>query len=201
MVLPNGITGTHHRIVKIETINDCTRLQVHVGSWANEECFQSNKPPIWNEYIDLPILDLYTQTENVILTTPIYSGGVKIADVTELESAKINKWTDIKSFRDRQEYGGFFWDGTVFDSDPQSQSRIQGAVQLAILAQQNNQPFSIDWTLQDNSVRTLSGTDVIAVGQALAAHVQAIHQVGRVLREQIDSATTVQEVKNIAWPL
>lgn len=201
ITLPNGVVGTHHKIVKLETIKECSRIQAQIGSWANEESYITKKPPIWNDYLELPIWDFYQKAEDYIFTMPTYSDGTRIPDTTELETARLNKWNNIKAYRDRQEYGGFVWDGSVFDSDPQSQSRIQGAVQLAILAQQAGQPFSITWTLQDNTVRTLNGQEIIAVGQALAAHVQAIHQIGRVLREQVNSATTVEEINSIVWPV
>jgi hypothetical protein len=70
---------------------------------------------------------------------------------------------------------------------------------MAMLAQAGGQPFSIDWTLADNTVRTLSGADMIAVGQALGQHVAACHIKARALREQINAATTVAEVEAVVW--
>lgn len=201
ITLPNGVLGTHHKVIKIESIKDGTRLQAHVGSWANQESYETKKPPIWNEYIEVPAWDIFEKVEDHVFSMPAYIGGTKITSMPELETARINQWNTIKTFRDKQEYGGFSWDNSVFDSDPQSQSRIQGGVQLAILAQQANQPFSITWTLQDNTTRILNGDDMIAVGQALAAHVQTAHTIGRVLREEINAATTVQQINAIQWPV
>lgn len=201
ITLPNGVVGTHHKIVKIESVRDGTRLQAHVASWANQESYETQKSPIWNEYIEVPTWDIFQKVEDHIFTMPAYIGGTKVTSLPELETARINKWNNIKTYRDKQEYGGFIWNGSPFDSDPQSQSRIQGGVQLAILAQQANQPFSITWTLQDNTSRVLNGDDMIAVGQALAAHVQNIHTIGRVLREELNAATTVEEINSIVWPV
>lgn len=119
-------------------------------------------------------------------------------DPRTLEDLKVQQWLTIKAARDEAEFGGFAWDGSVFDSDPQSQSRIQGGVQLATMAAE--QPFSIDWTLADNTVRTLSAPDMIAVGVALGAHVQGVHATARALRAQIEAATTAAEVEAISWP-
>lgn len=118
-------------------------------------------------------------------------------DPRPLDSVKSDKWGEIKKSRDATEHGGFTWDGSVFDSDPVSQSKIIGAVQLANM---NPASFLIDWTLQDNTVRALSGANMVAVGQALAVHVNAQHVLGRTLRQQIDAATTVAEVNAISWP-
>lgn len=120
--------------------------------------------------------------------------------VVDLPRAKANKWAAIKERRRDMEFGLLQWGGSTFDIDPLSQSRIQGAVQLAALSAASERPFSIDWTLANNAVRTLSATDVIEVGAALAAHVQSVHSTGRDLRSQIESATTVEEVDAIDWP-
>lgn len=112
---------------------------------------------------------------------------------------KETKWGMLKLDRDAAENAGFTWDGSTFDSDKTSQSRIQGASQLAILAVSSGSPFSIDWTLADNTVRTLSAQDMIAVGVAMGQHIQAQHAKGRQLRANLDAATTPQEIDSIQW--
>lgn len=109
------------------------------------------------------------------------------------------KWGLVKQARDAAEYGGFVWDGSTFDSDMVSQSRIQGAAQLATLAQIGGQPFSINWTLADNTVRTLSAADMIGVGNALGMHINTQHGKGRLLRTQLDAAVTLAEIEAINW--
>lgn len=109
------------------------------------------------------------------------------------------KWARIKALRDAAEEAGFVWDGSTFDSDKTSQSRIQGAAQLATLAQMTGSPFSIDWTLADNTVRTLTAADMIAVGTAMGVHISTQHAIGRIKRQQIDAATTPEELDAIQW--
>ena len=140
--------------------------------------------------------------EGDALTQYVWDVGLRtwLPELT-LEGAKAKRWGEIKQQRDAIEGSGFTWDGSVFDSDLTSQSRIQGAVQLAVLAAGAGQPFSIEWTLADNSVRTLNGTDMINVGFALAAHVESVFTIGRALREDILAATTVPEVGAVQWPL
>lgn len=118
-------------------------------------------------------------------------------DQRSLDEVKRHRWNGIKQERAQREYVGFAWDGSTFDSDPVSQSRIQGAVQLAGL---DPVAFSIDWTLADNTVRTLSGADMVAVGVTLAQHVNGLHVIARGLRAQIESATTIAEVESVVWP-
>jgi hypothetical protein len=119
------------------------------------------------------------------------------ADIRDLEQKKSDKWDEVKSARDGAEHGGFTWDGSVFDSDPAAQTKIIGATQLANMSPAS---FLMDWTLKDNTVRTLTGAQMISVGQALGVHVNAQHVLGRTLRQQIEAATTASEVAAIHWP-
>ena len=120
-------------------------------------------------------------------------------DPRTLQDFKDAKWAEIKQHRDAAENGGFDWGGSSFDSTPISQSRIQGAAQLATLAMINNQPFSIEWTLADNSVRTLNAEEMIDVGMVLGQHINNCHAKARLLRAKIESAQTKEEVEAIHW--
>jgi hypothetical protein len=124
-------------------------------------------------------------------------GAEQWVDARTPDALKADKWAEIKAARDAAEHGGFTWDGSVFDSDPESQTKIVGATQLANM---NPASFLMDWTLKDNTVRTLTGAQMISVGQALAVHVNAQHVLGRTLRQQIEAATTAAEVNAIHWP-
>jgi hypothetical protein len=118
-------------------------------------------------------------------------------DPRGLEAVKSDKWNEIKSRRDEEEHGGFDWDGSRFDSDQESQSKIIGAVQLAGLS---DAAFAIDWTLQDNTVRALDKQQMIAVGRALAQHITSTHETGRQLRQQIELASSIEQVQAVNWP-
>jgi hypothetical protein len=120
--------------------------------------------------------------------------------IPDLEKSKVYKLQELKTTRDQKEFGGFIWSNSIFDSDPISQVRIQGGVSLAQQAINLEQPFSIDWTLKDNTTRSISATEMIQVGLALANHVAAIHEIYKNLKNQINTATTIQNVDSITWP-
>lgn len=121
-------------------------------------------------------------------------------DTSLLSTKKLNKWEEIKAIRSSLEFSSFTWDTSEFDADSESQRRIQGAAQLAMIAVSANQSFEIDWTLANNSVRTLSGEEMISVGLALGTHVNTIYATARILRENIENCTTKEEVDAIIWP-
>ena len=116
-------------------------------------------------------------------------------DPRSLEDHKTAQWALIKAARNEAEFGGFTWDGSVFDSDQVSQARIQGAVLLAT----DNPNFVVDWTLADNTVRSLTADDLIAISQALGEHVALQHSRARDARALLDQATSISEVQSISF--
>lgn len=120
--------------------------------------------------------------------------------VLNMTRAKQEQWDAIKEKRTEIENAGFYWQTYLFDSDPISQSRIQGAVQMAQIALSQNQPFSIDWTIANDTVVTLSAQDMVSVGLALGSHINQCHVIGRQLREQIDAAQTPEVLESVVWP-
>lgn len=120
-------------------------------------------------------------------------------DNRSLAIAQDEQWGIIKAERTATETGGFVWDGSTFDSDYQSQARIQGAVLTALIASIEATPFSIDWTLADDSVRTLSGAEMLLVGKALGEHVVSVFEAGRAAYAAIQDATTPAEVTDVVW--
>lgn len=122
------------------------------------------------------------------------------ADPRTLDDLKAAQWALIKRARDQAEQAGFAWGGSTFDCDPTSQSRIQGGALMATTALLNSAPFGIDWTLADNTTRTLDAAQMIAVGLAMGQHIDATHQIGRALRAQIDAATTAAAINAVQWP-
>lgn len=115
-----------------------------------------------------------------------------------LDEVKAAKWSKVKAERDRLEASGFIYLDKTFDSDPTSVIRLTVAVEAARAALAGGMTgMSFDWTLQDNTVATLTAEEFIGLPLALAANADALHQHARALREQIDAATTAEEVEAI----
>jgi hypothetical protein len=104
----------------------------------------------------------------------------------------------VKAARDAREFGEFVWSGHSFDGDIQAQRRLNLAVMAAQMALQTNAPWSIDWTLADNAVMTLSASDLVAVVEALGANIDAAHEDARAKRALIEAATTVADLDAIS---
>jgi len=113
---------------------------------------------------------------------------------------QLAKWEEMKARRAEVEFGSFVWDGSTFDSDPTSTSRIMGAFSLAMAAAGAGAPYEIEWTLADNTKRVLSAADMIAVGMTLGTAVATAHGTASSLRAAIDAATTTAQLEAISWP-
>ncbi|WP_051296443.1 DUF4376 domain-containing protein [Anaeroarcus burkinensis] len=121
-----------------------------------------------------------------------------------LAELQAQAWNRIKTERDRREQSGAPYLSKILDSDEKSVTRISIAVQAAQAAISAGTEFSLDWTMQDNSVVTMDADQVVGMSVALAAHSNAIHQAARVARIAIDEAKSDKEVeaaeKAIVWP-
>lgn len=117
-------------------------------------------------------------------------------DPRSLDELKAAKWQEVKGERYLAETGGFQFNGMTFDSSQEAQSKIQGAVQLALLS---GDDFTIDWTLANNSVVSLRKADMVGLGLALGNHVSDIYSRARALRSEIDEAKSVEDLQAISW--
>lgn len=121
--------------------------------------------------------------------------------VPDLATARAAQRAVINAARDAAQDGGADTPSGRFDTAGRSREFLNGAVTTAVLAQLNSQGFSINWTLADNSVVTLTGAELIAAGVAVALHVDAIHQRAVVLKDRIDAAETLAAITAIGWTL
>ena len=109
-------------------------------------------------------------------------------DPRSLDEIKAQKWAEIKSQRDRLEFGGFEFEGNVYDSDQVSQGRIMGAAAAGV---------DQIWTLADNTTVELSALQLQQLYAALQTHIAGAHERGRIARQLIFEAETKEQVEAI----
>ena len=128
----------------------------------------------WKEYGALP--------DNVSLTQPPKT----------LAEAKEAKKQAINQARDSKEQAGFIYDGSPFDTNQISYMRLLGASQTAQTALAAGQAFSVEWTLADNSSRTMSAEDMIGIIPAFAMYSSTLHAKASELKAQVDAVAIVK---------
>lgn len=144
----------------------------------------------------------------------VFAGGYDPADLealpegyweaADLEAARASRWAAVKALRNAHEYGGCETPLGAVDSDETAKLQISGAVQMAMLSIQFGEPFSIEWTMLDNSTVTHSAAQMIALGVAVGQHVVSCRTAATALRTAINAATTIEEIEAIdietGWP-
>lgn len=127
-----------------------------------------------------------------------------LLDLRTLERRRSDKWEQIKAARAAAIDAPLPVPGIgTFDCDEASRANIANAALLMQTMAATLQPGevpTIDFTLADNTVATLTAGQMVEVALHMGAKVQAAHATGRLLREAIDAAATAAEVEAVAWP-
>ncbi|WP_444544590.1 DUF4376 domain-containing protein [Sphingobium fuliginis] len=113
-------------------------------------------------------------------------------------------WDFTKTIRTRFSISGAATSWGVVDSEPLSIQALQLKAGVAFHRKHLGDSSPLQFTLQDNSVVTLSPDDALQmVGEALE-YVDGIYAHARGLREALDAAQTAQEVLAVdvfrGWP-
>lgn len=113
-------------------------------------------------------------------------------------------WRMARDQRDEHIDGGAMTPAGAVDSDSMARSNISGATIGALVAKSMGLPYSVTWTLLDNSTATLDADGMIGLGLAVLAHVNACHDRARQLRAAIEGAADMAELLSIdvtaGWP-
>ena len=93
------------------------------------------------------------------------------------------------------EVGGTSVGGLAVRTDRFTVDRIYQARVLA----KEDAAFTTDWKLGDGTFLTLDAPTIIAIGDAVTAHLKDAFTREKVANESIDAATTVAELEAIVW--
>lgn len=124
-------------------------------------------------------------------------GAPRWVDLATLADAQAVAWEAVKRAREDAEAGVFTFEGGLYDLNKEN---VSGAALAALMAQLAGQPFSIEWTLADNSVRVLDASTMQSLGRAMVTHIDGLHCTARGLRERIAAAATPEEAYAVTWP-
>jgi hypothetical protein len=197
---PNGVNIGYHKVIKVELSGDFSELKISLEGYGSEEIALSGQPLawFWNVTMNAAALSALTieAIESALVTAPesVFYGGMVVVPQSSIDALKARVWAQIKHSRQVAEDSGFSYMGMDFDSDPLSQQRIRGAIQLAQDAMSSNQPFETEWTLKDNNTVRLTGAQLIGAGAALSRHLGECHARSRKLRAHLAGLTNEADV-------
>ena len=152
---------------------------------THDDCVAVDDPPKSNMFYQDGWVEMPTQTSPHC----IFDYEIKQwVDPRSLDALKAQKWAEIKQQRDHLEFGGFEFEGNIYDSDQVSQGRIMGAVSAGI---------DQTWTLADNTAVALSALQLQQLYAALQSHIASVHERGRIARQLILEAETKEQVEAV----
>jgi len=111
-----------------------------------------------------------------------------------LEAAKAAKRAEIAAARFAAETGGIVVGGAEIRTDRESQGLITGAALKAI----QDAEYSCSWKTDDGFVQ-LSAPQILAIADAVRAHVQSCFDHERALLALIDAAGTLEDLEAVTW--
>ena len=112
----------------------------------------------------------------------------------KFNKAKEAKYQEIASDRYANETAGITVDNIKIKTDRESQALITGAALQAL----QDSTYTCQWKTEAGFV-SLTAEQIQAVAVAVRQHVQGCFDREAVLIEQIEAATTIEELEQIKW--
>lgn len=191
------------QIVEYPVFQGDIRLRFPLCAFGQGEYFEA--PDGYVEVVDAPApgIDL---TQDLAEGTPALVDGVwtrqwvvtdAAPDAAEerFSKAKEAKRQAVNAVRRRMENAVAPTPFGAVECDVDSRGKINGAAVMAMLAIQAGQPFSINWTMADNSVQALNAQEMIALGQAVGAYIAGLHAIGSAKKAAVDACSSVAELQ------
>lgn len=163
----------------------------NVGMQVNNYTFV-NKTIVSNPPTSLHVANGYTLSydSNTFTLTQTLTWS-EPDDMKATARARINAWSTTK------QDSGFMFANVEYQSDSISRTTIEGAVQMAIIANMSNTAYNVSWTASDNTQHDMDANTVIQFGVTAALAFQSWHANGVALKAQIMAANTTNDIQTI----
>jgi len=129
------------------------------------------------------------QTDKVIATYTV--------EDRNLDDVKADRKTYIESKRDIAENEDIVYGGKTYQCDEKSRSALN--IRKSTTLETGDLPADFKWINKDNSKTTFGVADIKDLGLAMANRSNEVFIKARDLKDQIDVATTINEVMAIDW--
>lgn len=202
--------GVHH--VGIFNIDFASKtVLIPVDSWKAEQLVEVSQPvsrvlsvhfDVWDETTIAQVEQGLENSELLSVTTPVLIGDWSpFFPIESFDKARSAAWARIKLARDMAEFGTFTYNGMVFDGDVNAQRRLAGYISVAKTKLGAGEPYERMFKLANNSLVTLTAQDFVNIETAKVDQIAGAFAHAEVLRAQINSATTQEQLEAIQWTL
>jgi hypothetical protein len=116
-----------------------------------------------------------------------------------ITAARTAKTAEIDEARNAYISQGVEYNGVIYDADERAQQIITSMISLYGAAGQTD--AKISFITKANAVETLTYSDLVQLGAALANRVSEAYLTARTLKNQAENAATLAEIQAIKWTL
>lgn len=202
ITLANGTIASCHVLKSVSTTRPFDFIRMVVLNYASEAALTAGAPYVYSEEYTMSadgvtgLLHEAAEAWMVSAAGPLAGGEIATDQSFTIAAAQDRAWERIKRARDAAEVADFTCDGHVYKGD---RERITGTVLGAKLALDMGVPFSTEYTLSNDEPITLDAGQMIAVGFALLANIEAVFARGRAKRIAVYGTTSVAAADAITW--
>lgn len=198
------IAVEHHRLVRAELTADLSGFKLWIESWPTEAARLDGIEAAARWHLVVPsaglplVQGLPAAIVAAVLASDEFSGATHVPDAsTGLGAVRVRQWAAVKAERSRRLVGTLDIGGNLFDVS--SGGRLAEAAVAALVG---GSSYTKEWVLADNTVVTLTGTQVKKAHQAIDAYVGGLWATSQALRATIFAPeSTEQDVLSAVWPL
>jgi len=161
--------------------------------WVNESLRQDQSDPPWPSGTVVTAEVLAEYKAQGWLEQPI---EYKLPRLLTLEQAAA--WEQVKAQRLARDKLPLSYLSASFDFESaEDREKIKWMIDAAKRATEKGLSFSVDWTMADNSVLTLTADQVLDIPLVVAARSDATHQKARAIKARIDAAGNPEAIDAI----
>lgn len=114
-----------------------------------------------------------------------------------LDNAKRLSVSQINDWATQREFHSFAWQGHLFDATPDALRRLAFAATTASQRLHANPPYTVTWTLADNTTVVLSAQDVLDVNAAYFDSLSATRTMAQVAKSSIRGARSMRDIADL----
>lgn len=117
----------------------------------------------------------------------------------DLEIQRFIKLEILKSIKDSK-LSEFSYQDKIYQIDESSKTNINGKISAILLSQNTEKPIeSVNWIAKDNTITQFTTAEFLAFSQAIANYIESVLFKHDELRNAVNNATSIDEIKAIKW--
>ena len=117
----------------------------------------------------------------------------------DLEIQRFIKIGQLKNIKDSK-LSEFSYNDKIYQIDESSKTNMNGKISAILLSQNTESPIqSVSWIAKDNTITQFTSAEFLAFSQAVASYIESVLFKNDELRNRVNSASSIDEIKAIEW--